>query len=119
MDRKRLKFISTFMALLMFISPVSSLAMQSAVPDGQPEHCHGLEADSSSCQHEISHQASCTMEHSEEGCSSSPQCWGQASIILTLLDTHNHPKAQGHAIGQLADTNPAIHLSSLYRPPRL
>jgi hypothetical protein len=119
MDRQHLKLISSLLALLLFISPFSSLAMQLAVSDGHSSHCQGLETDSQPCEHEMSNQASCTMENCEESCSSSRQCSSQAPIILTLLDTQNHPTAQGLAIGQIPDTHLSIHLSGLYRPPRV
>lgn len=119
MDRKRLKFISVLLALLMLTSPLGSLAMPSAMSESQSSHCQDLETDSHSYHYEISDHASCTMENCTESCSASRHCSSQAPIILTLLDSQNHLRVQGVTIDQISDTHLSIHPPGLYRPPRI
>jgi hypothetical protein len=119
MDRQKTKFISTLLALLMLVSPISSLAMQPAMSDGHSSHCQDLETGSHSCQHEASNQAQCTIDDCGENCSFSAQCSSQAPIILSLFEIQNYPTARGPAIGQMPDTHLSIPLSGLYRPPRI
>ena len=119
MDRKRFKLISTLMALLIFISPFSSSAMQLSTLENQSGHCQSLETDSQSAQNDNLDHASCTMGDCMDSCSSAQHCSSQAPIILTLLDTQNHLRAQGLAIDQVPDTHLSIPLSGLYRPPRV
>jgi hypothetical protein len=61
MDRQQLKFISALLALLMFMSPIASLAMQPMMPENQSSHCQDLETDSHSHQYQVPDQASCAI----------------------------------------------------------
>lgn len=119
MDRQQFKFISALLALLMFISPFSTLAMQPVMSDSQSSHCHGLQADSQCSQHETADMDACKMENCAESCGTSLQCSSQAPIILTLLDTQIHSREQKSFFGQITDTHLSMPLPGLYRPPRL
>ena len=118
MDRQHLKFISALLALLMFIAPITSLAMQSGMPGSHSGHCQGLETDSRHSPHEMSVHATCAMTSCMEGCSSSQNCSSQAPIILARLDIQAYPGRQGFAIDQVLAAQLFVPLSGPYRPPR-
>ena len=126
MERRHLKFISALMALLMFVSPLNSLAMQPAVQPTMSESysspCHGLDSDlHSSVQslgHEDMHSAQCMMENCADVCASLQHCSSQAPIILSQADHQGYVKAQRLAIEPLTDSHLSVHPPGLYRPPR-
>ena len=118
MDRQHLKFISALLAVLMFIAPIASLAMQPGMPGSHSGHCQGMETDSERSPHGLSVHASCAMASCVEGCSASQNCSSQAPIILARLDMQRYPGGQGIAIDRIPATHLFVHLSGPYRPPR-
>ena len=124
MERRHLKFISTLLALLMFISPVSSLAMQSAMQSAMlgshSSHCQELGSGSNS--HPMGHEdlgsAQCMMENCADVCASFQHCSSQAPIILSQTDHQGYLKGQRLAIDPVNDSHLSIHPPGLYRPPR-
>lgn len=106
------------MALLMFMSPISSLAMQLAMSEAHTSHCQGLGTDSHSHQHKVLESAQCTMENCADACASSQHCSSPAPIILTRADHQGHLKEQKLALESVADSHLSIHPPGLYRPPR-
>lgn len=117
-NRQQQKIVSAFLALLMFVLPFNSLAMQIALTDSQPGHCHNLESDLQTLHFETLDYAQCMMETCSENCSNSRHCSIQAPILLTLHDAQVHFGGHGFAIEPVHDTHLFIHPSGLYRPPR-
>jgi len=124
MDRRHTKLISTLMALLMFISPISSLAMQSAMQSAMAgdhsSHCQESGADSHahSMIGENMESIQCLMEHCADVCASMQHCSSQAPIILSQTDHQGYLKGQRLALDPVKDSHLSVHPPGLYRPPR-
>jgi len=120
MERRHLKFISALMALLMFISPISSLAMQSAMSESRSSHCQESAANlhSHSLAYEDLDSAQCMMENCADVCASFQHCSSQAPIILSQTDHQGYLKGQKLAIDLVKDSHLSIHPPGLFRPPR-
>jgi hypothetical protein len=124
MERRHLKFISALMALLMFISPISSLAMQpsmqSSMSGSHSSHCQESAAAlySHSLGQEDMHSAQCMMEDCADVCASFQHCSSQAPIILSQAEHQGYLKAQKLAINPVTDSHLSVHPPGLYRPPR-
>ena len=122
MERRHLKFISALLALLMFVSPLSSLAVQPAMSESHSSPCHGLDSDAHSPSHSLGHEdmhsAQCMMENCADVCASLQHCSSQAPIILSQADHQGYVKAQRLAIDPVTDSHLSVHPPGLYRPPR-
>ena len=112
------------MALLMFISPISSLAMQStmqsAMSESRSSHCQESAANlhSHSLAYEDLDSAQCMMENCADVCASFQHCSSQAPIILSQTDHQGYLKGQKLAIDLVKDSHLSIHPPGLFRPPR-
>jgi len=106
------------MAVLMFISPLSSLAMQPAMSGDHSSHCQESVSASHSPGHENLDSVQCLMENCADVCASFQHCSSQAPIILSETDHQDYLKEQRLAINPVTDSHFSIHPPGLYRPPR-
>jgi hypothetical protein len=118
MARRHLKFISALLALLMFVSPLSSLAMQPTMSENDSSHCQESGSAAHSLKHEGLESAHCLMENCADACAALQHCSGQASVILSQADHPGYLKGQRLAIDPATDSHPSVHPPGLYRPPR-
>ena len=118
MDRRQFKIISVLLALLMFVSPISSLAMQPTMSDIPSGHCEDTETDSLIPMQETLDHAQCMMDSCAENCGASRHCSSPAPIILTLHDVQIHFAGRGFGANPVPAPRLVIHPSGLYRPPR-
>ena len=106
------------MALLMMVSPISSLAMQPSMSEGSLGHCEGQAADTLILTQEALDHAQCMMDSCAENCGASRHCSSPAPIILTQHHADIHFNGPGLAVGLVSSPHLFIHPSGLYRPPR-
>lgn len=118
MDRHSLNIVSILLAILMAVSPIGSLAMQTSVSNNYSSHCQDAGTEPLSLEDWNSDSSWCTMENCAQHCNSSLHCSSHAPIILTQLDAPGHPGGKGLVIDSTPNTHLSIHSSGLYRPPR-
>lgn len=117
MNQVRLKTIARMLIMLMFMTPLTGIAMQWSAQSLEMNHCDDMKMMQNGPVQKVQHHCNMSID-SHEVCNSVEPCSSTSISILNAPDSTIHPDAGRIFIGSGQSLQFSFFLNELFRPPR-